>query len=117
MEAGLLLGRESVSDGAGGYSYAVGDGAKILLCQRANITHDKGIVDFLNLYEEAVKIDPRSPQAMIDLCRTGGETGRCSGRSGRRVAGWRMKPPVVPHITIPQSQRATSNNHRSESHR
>ena len=26
----------------------------------------KGIIDFLNQYEEAVKVDPRSPQEMID---------------------------------------------------
>lgn len=49
-----------------GIQNAVGDGAKILYAKGANITNDKGIVDFLNLYEEAVKIDPRSPQAMID---------------------------------------------------
>ncbi|WP_329538483.1 beta-glucosidase BglX [Salmonella enterica] len=49
-----------------GIQNAVGDGAKILYAKGANITNDKDIVDFLNLYEEAVKIDPRSPQAMID---------------------------------------------------
>ena len=39
---------------------------KVIYAKGANATNDKGIVDFLNLYEEAVKIDPRSPQTMID---------------------------------------------------
>ena len=49
-----------------GIKNAVGDQGKVLYAKGANITNDKGIVDFLNLYEEAVKVDPRSPQAMID---------------------------------------------------
>ncbi len=42
---------------------AVGDRAP--LAPKAN-TNDKRYRRFLNLYEEAVKNDPRSPQAMID---------------------------------------------------
>ncbi len=38
----------------------------MLYAKGANVTSDKGIIDFLNQYEEAVKVDPRSPQEMID---------------------------------------------------
>ncbi|WP_348251197.1 hypothetical protein, partial [Salmonella enterica] len=43
-----------------GIQNAVGDGAKILYAKGAKITNGKGIVDFLNLYEEVVRSDPRS---------------------------------------------------------
>ncbi|MFK5518505.1 beta-glucosidase BglX [Klebsiella pneumoniae] len=49
-----------------GIKEALGDNGKVIYAKGANVTDDKGIVDFLNLYENAVQVDPRSPQEMID---------------------------------------------------
>ena len=49
-----------------GIKEALGDNGKVIYAKGANVTSDKGIIDFLNQYEEAVKVDPRSPQEMID---------------------------------------------------
>ena len=49
-----------------GMQNALGDKGKIIYAKGANVTDDKGIVDFLNLYEKAVQVDSRSPQEMID---------------------------------------------------
>ncbi len=40
--------------------------ATLLYAKGANVSDNKGIQDFLNLYEQAVSVDPRTPQAMID---------------------------------------------------
>ncbi|MXP49195.1 beta-glucosidase BglX [Pantoea sp. Eser] len=40
--------------------------ATLLYEKGANITDSKGIQDFLNLYEQAVSVDPRLPQQLID---------------------------------------------------
>ena len=40
--------------------------ASLLYAKGANISDNKGIQDFLNLYEQAVSVDARSPQALID---------------------------------------------------
>ncbi len=69
---------------------------KILYAKGANITNDKGIVDFLNLYEEAVKIDPRSPQAMIDEAVQAAKQADVVVAVVGESQGWRMKPPAVP---------------------
>lgn len=40
--------------------------ATLLYAKGANLSDNKGIQDFLNLYEPAVTVDPRTPQTMID---------------------------------------------------
>ncbi|MEQ4515593.1 MAG: beta-glucosidase BglX, partial [Pantoea agglomerans] len=40
--------------------------ATLLYEKGANVTDNKGIQDFLNLYEQAVSVDTRSPQQLID---------------------------------------------------
>ena len=40
--------------------------ATLLYAKGANISDNKGVQDFLNLYEQAVSVDARSPQALID---------------------------------------------------
>ncbi len=52
----LLQGMQSAMAGKGTLLYAKG----------ANTSDNKGIQDFLNLYEPAVSVDPRTPQQMID---------------------------------------------------
>ncbi len=42
-----------------GIKEALGDNGKVIYAKGANVTDDKGIVDFLNLYENAVQVDPR----------------------------------------------------------
>ena len=49
-----------------GIKTAVGDNAKIVVAKGANVTDEKGIVDFLNQYEPAVSVDKRSAKEMID---------------------------------------------------
>lgn len=52
----LLQGMKKATEGKATLLYAKG----------ANVSDNKGIQDFLNMYEPAVVVDPRSPQAMID---------------------------------------------------
>ncbi len=49
-----------------GIQNVAGATAKIVHVKGANVTDQKDIVDFLNQYEPAVQVDPRSPQEMID---------------------------------------------------
>lgn len=58
------VARQSVTALTGIESAVAGKG-KVLYAKGANITDHKGIVDFLNQYEEAVKIDPRTPAEML----------------------------------------------------
>ncbi len=88
-----------------GIQNAVGDGVKILYAKGANITNDKGIVDFLNLYEEAVKIDPRSPQAMIDEAVQAAKQADVVVAVVGESQGMAHEASSRTNITIPQSQR------------
>lgn len=49
-----------------GLKNALGDRATVLYAKGANVTDNKGIQDFLNLYEKAVTVDSRTPQQMLD---------------------------------------------------
>lgn len=49
-----------------GLKNATAGKATVLYAKGANVTDNKGIQDFLNLYEKAVVVDSRSPQAMLD---------------------------------------------------
>ncbi len=61
------------------------------------VTSDKGIIDFLNQYEEAVKVDPRSPQEIIDeAVQTAKQSDVVVAVVGEAHGGWRTKLPVVP---------------------
>ncbi|EPI86076.1 glycosyl hydrolase family 3 protein [Salmonella enterica subsp. enterica serovar Enteritidis str. 2009K1726] len=88
-----------------GIQNAVDDGAKILYAKGANITNDKDIVDFLNLYEEAVKIDPRSPQAMIDEAVQAAKQADVVVAVVGESQGMAHEASSRTNITIPQSQR------------
>ena len=56
LSVSLLQGMKNATEGKATLLYAKG----------ANVSDNKGIQDFLNMYEPAVAVDPRSPQAMID---------------------------------------------------
>ncbi|WP_099350660.1 beta-glucosidase BglX [Erwinia amylovora] len=49
-----------------GMKNATADKARLLYAKGANITDNRGIQDFLNLYEKAVTVDARSPRQMLD---------------------------------------------------
>ncbi|MFU9138195.1 beta-glucosidase BglX [Erwinia tasmaniensis] len=49
-----------------GLKNATAGKATILYAKGANVTDNKGIQDFLNLYEKAVTVDARTPQQMLD---------------------------------------------------
>ncbi len=70
----LLQGMRSAMAGKGTVLYAKG----------ANISDNKGIQNFLNLYEQAVSVDARSPQQLIDeAVAQAKKSGRGGGGSGR----------------------------------
>lgn len=77
----------------------------MLYAKGANITNDKGIVDFLNLYEEAVKVDPRSPQAMIDEAVNAAKQSDVVVAVVGEAQGMAHEASSRTDITIPQSQR------------
>ncbi|WP_158783248.1 beta-glucosidase BglX [Pantoea sp. BAV 3049] len=49
-----------------GLKNATAGKATVLYAKGANITDNKGIQDFLNIYEKAVTVGPRSPKEMLD---------------------------------------------------
>ena len=49
-----------------GMRNAMADKGKLLYAKGANVSDNKGIQGFLNLYEQAVSVDTRTPQQMID---------------------------------------------------
>lgn len=49
-----------------GIQNATQGNATLLYAKGANVSDEKGIVDFLNQYEEAVDIDTRTPQQLLD---------------------------------------------------
>ncbi|PRD14825.1 beta-glucosidase BglX [Pantoea coffeiphila] len=49
-----------------GMKNATAGKANLLYAKGANVTDNKGIQDFLNLYEPAMTVDSRSPQQMLD---------------------------------------------------
>lgn len=48
-----------------GMRNAVGDQARLLYARGSNLTDDAEIVQYLNLYNPDVEVDPRTPEAMI----------------------------------------------------
>jgi beta-glucosidase len=49
-----------------GMANAVGDRARLLYAKGANVIDDPEIVKYLNLYEEDVVVDPRTPAQLLD---------------------------------------------------
>lgn len=75
-----------------GLRNAVGDKAQIVYAKGANVSNDPGITDFLNLYEKAVTVDPRSPQAMIDEAVATAKNLTSSWPLSVKHKAWHMKP-------------------------
>ena len=60
----------------------------------ANVTDDKDIVTFLNQYEEAVKVDPRSSKEMIDEAVNAAKQSDVVVAVVGEAQGWHTKPPA-----------------------
>ncbi|MEE3650197.1 MULTISPECIES: beta-glucosidase BglX [unclassified Brenneria] len=88
-----------------GIKNAVGDNAAILYAKGANISNHQGIIDFLNLYEEAVQIDKRSPQAMIDEAVRAAKQADVVVAVVGEAAGMAHEASSRSNIDLPQSQR------------
>ena len=89
-----------------GMQKALGDQGKIIYAKGANVTDDKGIVDFLNLYEKAVQVDPRSPQEMIDEAVAAAKQSDVVVAVVGEAQGMAHEASSRTDITLPQSQRA-----------
>ena len=88
-----------------GIKDALGDKGKVVYAKGANVTDDKGIVDFLNLYEKAVQVDPRSPQAMIDEAVAAAKQSDVVVAVVGEAQGMAHEASSRTDITLPQSQR------------
>ena len=88
-----------------GIRNAVGPKGTILYARGSNITDDKGIVDFLNLYEPAVVQDKSSPQEMIDEAVTVAKKSDVVVAVVGEAQGMAHEASSRTDLTIPQSQR------------
>ena len=88
-----------------GIKEALGDNGKVIYAKGANVTDDKGIVNFLNLYENAVQVDPRSPQEMIDEAVAAAKQSDVVVAVVGEAQGMAHEASSRTDITLPQSQR------------
>ena len=93
-----------------GIKSAVGENAKVVYAKvvyakGANVTNDKDIVTFLNQYEEAVKVDPRTPKEMIDEAVNAAKQSDVVVAVVGEAQGMAHEASSRTDITIPQSQR------------
>ncbi|WP_406704851.1 beta-glucosidase BglX [Sodalis sp.] len=88
-----------------GIRHAVGDKAKVLYARGANITDHQDLIAYLNQYEQTVKVDPRTPQAMIDdAVRTARQADVVIAAVGE-AQGMAHEASSRSDIAIPESQR------------
>ncbi|MDX5627279.1 MULTISPECIES: beta-glucosidase BglX [unclassified Brenneria] len=88
-----------------GIKNAAGDKAHILYAKGANVSNHQGIIDFLNLYEEAVQVDKRSPQAMIDEAVQAAKQADVVVAVVGEAAGMAHEASSRADIDLPQSQK------------
>ncbi|RLM29092.1 beta-glucosidase BglX [Brenneria salicis] len=88
-----------------GIKNAVGDNATILYAKGANVTNHQGIIDFLNQYEDAVQVDKRPAQAMIDEAVQAAKQADVVVAVVGEAAGMAHEASSRSNIDLPQSQR------------
>ncbi|MDX6914346.1 beta-glucosidase BglX [Pectobacterium carotovorum] len=88
-----------------GLKNAVGDKATILYAKGANVSNHKGIIDFLNQYEDAVQVDKRPPQVMIDEAVEAAKKADVVVAVVGEAAGMAHEASSRSNIDLPQSQR------------
>ena len=91
----LLQGMKNATEGKATLLYAKG----------ANITDHKGIQAFLNLYEQAVSVDSRTPQQMIDEAVATAQKADVIVAAVGEAQGMAHEASSRTDITLPQSQR------------
>jgi len=89
-----------------GLRNALGNKGTVVYAKGANISNDKNITDFLNLYEPAVVVDPRSPQQMIDEAVAVAKNSDVIVAAVGEAQGMAHEASSRTDITIPDSQRA-----------
>ncbi|MTH47941.1 beta-glucosidase BglX [Intestinirhabdus alba] len=88
-----------------GIKNAVGDAGSVIYAKGANLTDNKGIIDFLNQYEPAVQVDERTPRAMIDEAVSAARRADVVVAVVGEAQGMAHEASSRTDITIPQSQR------------
>ncbi|WCG84320.1 beta-glucosidase BglX [Pectobacterium sp. A5351] len=88
-----------------GLKNAVGDKATLLYAKGANVSNHKGIIDFLNQYEDAVQVDKRPPQVMIDEAVEAAKKADVVVAVVGEAAGMAHEASSRSNIDLPQSQR------------
>lgn len=88
-----------------GIKNVAGSQAKIIYARGANVTNEKDVVNFLNEYEDAVRQDPRSPQAMIDEAVKAAKQADVVVAVVGEAQGMAHEASSRTRIDIPQSQR------------
>ncbi|UKE83622.1 beta-glucosidase BglX [Pectobacterium colocasium] len=88
-----------------GLKNAVGDKATILYAKGANVSNHKGIIDFLNQYEDAVQVDKRPPQVMIAEAVEAAKKADVVVAVVGEAAGMAHEASSRSNIDLPQGQR------------
>ncbi|WP_336709383.1 MULTISPECIES: beta-glucosidase BglX [unclassified Cedecea] len=88
-----------------GIKNAVGQQGKVVFAKGANVTDEKDIVEFLNQYEPAVTVDPRTPQAMIDEAVKTAKNADVVVAVVGEAQGMAHEASSRTNLTLPQSQR------------
>ena len=89
-----------------GIKNTLGDKATVLYAKGANISDNKGIQDFLNLYEKAVTVDSRTPQQMLDEAVATAKKADVVVAVVGEAQGMAHEASSRSEITIPASQQA-----------
>ena len=88
-----------------GMKNATADQATLLYAKGANITDHKGIQGFLNLYEQAVTVDSRTPQQMIDEAVATAKKADVVVVALGEAQGMAHEASSRTELTLPESQR------------
>jgi beta-glucosidase len=88
-----------------GIKNAVGQQGKVVFAKGANVTDEKDIVEFLNQYEPAVTVDPRTPKAMIDEAVKTAKNADVVVAVVGEAQGMAHEASSRTNLTLPQSQR------------
>ncbi|WP_075180785.1 beta-glucosidase BglX [Pantoea sp. 1.19] len=89
-----------------GMKNAIAGKATLLYAKGANVTDHKGIQDFLNLYEQAVSVDARTPQQMLDEAVATAQKADVVVLAIGEAQGMAHEASSRSDITVPASQQA-----------
>ncbi|MGP6488879.1 beta-glucosidase BglX [Duffyella gerundensis] len=87
-----------------GMKNATAGNATVIYAKGANISDNKSIQDFLNLYEQAVSVDSRTPQQMIDEAVAAAQKADVVVAAVGEAQGMAHEASSRSELTIPASQ-------------